>query len=159
MKRVIQNKTLIMIVLCISCLIHYLTNSIEISLLVASIAILPALLELRRRPIFCIKIVLFFAFSAMGLLPTVEMFGGTLNWADFNIIMFIILTIFCITHHIKKIVIDKIGIIIIVFLTFRIVGAITGYLIYKQNIMVGLLVKRETYIYLTYFPISAIIKK
>lgn len=146
----LNGRTCIRILVILACLTFYATKSTLLSTILSAIVVALMLLEIYRVPKYSIAVLLFFSFEAMGLLPSVKVGNSTLSWADLNIIVALWLFVVMGKGAVKK---DKVGFVVLLFLISRVVGAVTGYLIYNQEIITGLMVLRPMYIYLAYYPI------
>lgn len=146
----LNGRACIRVLIILSCLTFYVTKSATLSTILSAIVVALMLLEIYKVPKYSVTVLLFFSFEAMGLLPSVKLGSSTLSWADLNIIVALWLFVVMGKVVIKK---DKVGFVVFLFLVSRVVGAVTGYSIYNQGIITGLMVLRPMYIYLAYYPI------
>ena len=146
----LNGRACIRILIVLACLIFYVTKSVVVTTILSVIIVALMLLEIYRVPKYSVAVLLFFSFEAMGLLPSIKVGLSTLSWEDLSIVVVIWLFFIMRKVVVKK---DKVGLVVLLFLISRVVGAVIGYFIYNQSIITGLLVLRPMYIYLAYYPI------
>ncbi len=158
MIRVKMTSVLIYTSLIMACIVNYISQNPLLSYIIFIPGILVALYHSANNPIFIIDVVLFLSFGATGLLPSLFVSGATLNWEDL-VILYLFFVIMISIKYKAYYKVDSVGVLIIIFYIFRVIGAIRGNNIYDQNFLVGMLTLRDTYVYLMYFPISALMQK
>lgn len=138
----------------LSSICYGLTKNIVLFLGIASFSIIISIMKCNRRIDFAIYVALFLCTDAMGLWPSIPLFGGQFSWGDIGVV-FSLLLCFLVLIKRKNYYFEKVGIVILIYLFFMLFGSIVGYTIYKQNIITGLLVFRKTYIYIAVLPLIA----
>lgn len=145
--------------LIVACLINYYTKNELLSYIFFIPVIFMALYQTIVNPIFTIDVTLFLCFDGMGLLPSLSISNVTFNLEDLIIPYFIFVSLVVILKYRAKYKLERIGIMIMIFMFFRIIGSVRGTMIYNQSFLTGMLTLRNTYTLLIFFPIAALINK
>lgn len=137
-------------------LIYQFSNSLTLCLGVAAIAMLLALVNTAFDPLYSIYVVMFLGTDALGLLPLFPLFGGTFHWVDLGIVYFVFLCFICGIKY-RRLRSNHNGSVFLWLILAELLGAFIANRIYYQSIVTGVFVMRQTFLYLTYFPIISLI--
>nr|MCR5231206.1 hypothetical protein [Acholeplasmatales bacterium] len=132
-------KMVIIVLTIFASFVFYVTNNFYVFLGIAIPTIIFALYVTYYDEKYSIFVCLFLATNALGLWPSISMLGGVFSWSDLGIIWSIYMFFLMIINR-RKYHFEPIGLLMLLYFVFIIIGSINAFRIYNQEVLVGLLV-------------------